>query len=448
MKKSVLLTLGIVLLMSVPAGAATITTPDGVLSIETTSDQWKQKSDSGTWLALTDGKSTLEMDHLRKGEELQSVTYPSDGEKVIYQAYITTNNEVFSLKAEAASQADLGEVIKMIGTIRVLKFNTKTAVQETAQEEPESGFGLRTINAPYTVTVDELNIRSSYDTNASVVAVLKKDDQVLVIGAVTKDGADYGWYQVQYNGDIAYASASFLSPNSSTASASGTSSDSSASAAADNGSKYATGDGFPVISMDGNYVGILVPYSDGVYYTQGEMAPYYPDGDGNYYGGIGEGRTVYQAEQCAYCGEWFPAGGGEYRNHVLLAHPDEYFGDFTSDEEGEMIMCEYCGEWFAAGNDYRNHVLAAHQNNENSEETPPDGFDEPIRCEYCHLYFPAGEIYENHLATHLDGSWEEANQFQCPYCGEWVQAGPEYRGHVYNNHPEEYPGLMDNESEE
>ena len=431
--KSLLLPLGILLIMSVPAGAATITTADGVLSIETPSDQWTQRSASDTWFALTDGKNTVEIDHLSKGEKLPDVKYPSDDQKVLYQAFITTNNEVFSLKAETASQADLGEVIKMIGTIKVLKFNTKTALQEKAQAVPASGFGIRQINAPYTVNVEELNIRNGYDTSASVVAVLKKGDQILVTGAVTKDGSDYGWYQVQYSGETAYASSSFLSPNSA-----GTSPETSDPAAKEN--RQPTGEGFPVIDMSGNYVGVLVPYSDGAFYTQGEMAPYYPDGYGNYYGGIGEGRTVLQAEQCAYCGAWFPAGGAEFRNHVLVAHPDEYFGDFTSAEEGDQVICEYCGEWFNAGTDYRNHVLAAHLSNENSGESASDESEELVRCEYCHLYFRAGEEYDNHIATHLDGSFEEANQFQCPYCGEWFQAGPEYRGHVFTMHPEEYPG--------
>ena len=430
-KKGIMLILGIILLMCIPAGAATVTTSDGVLSIETSSDLWKQKNDADTWFALTDGKNTLEIDHLSKGEELQSVKYPTDAQGVLYQAFITTNNEVFALNASAASKTDLGEVIKMIGTIRILKFDTKTAVQGKTQNVSASGFDIRKMNARYTVNVDELNLRSSYDTNSSVIDVLYEGDQVLVTGAVTKDGADYGWYQVQYNGETAYVSSSFLSPV-----PAGSSSDSSASAAAGSEDRHATGEGFPVIDGSGNYVGILVPYSNGVYYTEGEMAPYYPDGDGNYYGGIGEGRTVYQAEPCPYCGEYYPAGGGDLRTHVLVAHPDEYFGDFTHiTEEDSLLMCEYCGEWFEAGDEYRNHVMEVHLNNEESQENASDDSEELIRCEYCHLYFRA-EDYNDHVATHLDGSYEEESGFQCPLCGEWVHEGAENLEHLSTMHPE------------
>ena len=439
---------GAILMMSFPAGAATLTTADGVLSIKTPSEEWTEKSNSDAWFALTDGKNIIEMEHLSNGEELPAVMLPTGSEKLLYQAFIASGNEVFVMKAQVSSQEKLSEVISMLGTVQILKYNTKTAVspktsgQSVTQASSDSGYEVRPINAPYTVTADKLNIRSHYATDASIVGTVAKGDQLLVTGAVKKDGSDYGWYQVSYYGELRYAVSSYLEANASPSAASSEE----ALLADDDENKTPSGEGFPVIDRDGNYVGILVPYSNGVYYTEGEMAPYYDDGTGSYYGGIGEGRTVYQAVQCDYCGEWLPEGPTIYRDHVLLEHPEEYFGDYTSDQEGDLIICQWCGEYFEAVDEYRNHVLEEHLEEDDDEyeddeddyedEDVEDDDQEMIRCEYCHLYFMAGEEYEEHLASHMDGSWEEGNLVQCEYCGEWFQAGAEYRSHVSSTHME------------
>ncbi|MCR5160890.1 MAG: SH3 domain-containing protein, partial [Lachnospiraceae bacterium] len=252
-----------------------------------------------------------------------------------------------------------------------------------------SQFGLNAINAVYYVATDELNVRTGCSVDDHAIGVLYRNEKVTVNGAVTKDGADYGWYQIQYMGGTAYVSASFLS--------------SSPSEAPSKADIYATGSGVDVYRSNGNYLCMLVPYSDGRYYREDTMTAYENFLDGIFFG---EGDYAYTYDaltrssssastervQCEYCGEWFDAGA-DYRNHVAAAHS----GSSTGTGE-DLVQCEYCGEWFEAGNDYRNHVMAAH-----SQSSTGTGTDK-VQCEYCGEWFEAGNDYRNHVMAAHSGN--------------------------------------------
>ena len=57
-------------------------------------------------------------------------------------------NEVFVVKGMAAEQADLEKLMRAMGSIKILKYDTKTALAP-APEVKESEFGLREINEDY-----------------------------------------------------------------------------------------------------------------------------------------------------------------------------------------------------------------------------------------------------------------------------------------------------------
>ena len=184
-------------------------TADGVLSIEVPSVDWQVVEDPNYWFTLSDGDDLITLSHLSNGEALPAVEVANETYKAIYQAFASTENEVFVVKGAAAKAEDLEDIMKAIGTIRILKFDTKTALEkETA---PVSAFGLRKIGETYYVTANELNVRTGCSTDYTSIAKLNKGDQVKVLGAVTKDGQDFGWYQIDYKGTTAYVSASYLS---------------------------------------------------------------------------------------------------------------------------------------------------------------------------------------------------------------------------------------------
>ena len=223
MKKTLAIVLAAGMLMAVPALAREaapenttvsaprmITTADGVLSMQLPGDNWKVTEDSQAWFVVTNGSDTITIDHLSNGEALPNPVVADDTYGGVFQAFISNNNEVFVVKGLATDRADLRDLIQAAGTINILKTDTKTAVKKEAKPQV-SEFGIRKIDATYYCVTDDLNVRTGCSANDPTIGKLNKGDAVQVIGMVTKNGEDYGWYQISFNGTQAYVSASFLS---------------------------------------------------------------------------------------------------------------------------------------------------------------------------------------------------------------------------------------------
>ena len=65
---------GVLMLTPMGAGAATINSENGVVSIETPDDTWVQTSDPNYWFVISDGKNSITIDHLSNGEALPPVS--------------------------------------------------------------------------------------------------------------------------------------------------------------------------------------------------------------------------------------------------------------------------------------------------------------------------------------------------------------------------------------
>ena len=95
------------------------------------------------------------------------------------------------------------------GTVKVLKFDTKTAIQKEAAQASE--FGLNAYDAVYYVTTSELNVRAGCSTDDAILGTLYYGEEVQIKGAVTRNGESYGWYKISFGGGEAYVAAGFLS---------------------------------------------------------------------------------------------------------------------------------------------------------------------------------------------------------------------------------------------
>ena len=385
---------GLMILGAATVNAATYTSADGVISIEAPSDAWVQTADPNYWFVISDGKNSITVDHLSNGEILPAVTVADENTPAVCQAFVSTRNEVFVVKGLAASEEELSGLMDAIGTMKVLQYNTKTAIAKSQPAPSVSSFGLQAVNDVYYVTADELNVRNACSTDDAAIGVLKRGEKVTVNGIVTKDGADYGWSQIQFNGGVGYVSSQFLSKTAP--------STESTAASTKEQKPYPLADGFDVRDAYGNPQGRLVPYSDGNYYSD-SMIKYVDNKDGSYTGSAGDVVFDYPLEpanselvQCEYCGEWLKAGN-DYRNHVFAMHTGN--SEQSGNDDQELVQCEYCGEWLKAGNDYRNHVFAMHTGNE--EQSDYDDNQEMVQCEYCGEWFQAGNDYRNHvMAAH------------------------------------------------
>ena len=306
MKKTLAIVLAAGMLMAVPALAReaapetanvsaprVITTTDGVLSMQLPDDNWKVTEDSQAWFVVTNGNDTITIDHLSNGEALPNPVVADNTYGGVFEAYISNNNEVFVVKGLASDRSDLSTLIQAAGTINILKADTKTAVQKETKPQV-SDFGIRAINATYYSTVDDLNVRTGCSANDPAIGKLNKGDEVQVIGMVTKNGEDYGWYQISFNGTQAYVSASFLSAKQPAAEKS------------DNGKEL-----------------VYCEYC-GEWYEEGNVFRNHVCPNRDYAMGVEAGTIELPAE-----------------------HTDDHAGE---------AYCEYCGEWYEEGNVFRNHI--------------------------------------------------------------------------------------------
>lgn len=285
------LALGMVLLSSAVVSAATFTTDHGVLSIETpdaedeSTNAWMEIADPNHWFMISDGRSTISIDHFSNGESLPQVQVADANYAGVFQAFTSTRDEVFVVKATATREEDMDKLIEIVGSIEVLKTGTKTAITSTQTAEAEE-FSVRQIDAVYYVNTDELNVRSTCSTESNILGVLYYGEEVHVTGVVQRNGSDYGWYRITYNGREAYVSAAFLSEQKPSSGNSEKKQENN-----ENKEKYAVSNGFTAYDGNGNNQGKLVKYSDGYYYSN-DMQPYRDNGDGSYYG-VNTGDTLY-----------------------------------------------------------------------------------------------------------------------------------------------------------
>ena len=147
--------------------AETITSADGVISIETPSDAWTQKKDSKALLEISDGKNSITIDHRSNGEALPAQEVANDTNPDVYTSLISTKNEVFSVRGLAVDNVDLQTVIKTAGTIKILKFDTNTAVTPAKAQE--------TKKAETTQKKEEPAKQSGTDSAPSVLVVFDED---------------------------------------------------------------------------------------------------------------------------------------------------------------------------------------------------------------------------------------------------------------------------------
>lgn len=357
-KKSLLfaVTVGLTVLCAATVSAETFTSSDGVISVETPDDGWVQTNDPNYWFTISDGKDTITIDHLSNGESLPAVQVADENYGAVYQAFVSTKNEVFVVKALAADAQDLESLMKMVGTIRVLKFDTKTAIQKSASPQV-SEFGLKPVNADYYCTGSDVNVRVGCSTDEASLGTLSKGQKVQVVGAVTRNGEDYGWYQISFNGSTGFVSSGFLSADQPAA-------QEPAQKKSDS-EPYQLADGFTCYDSRGNVQGLLRPYSDGLYYSN-DMVAYADNGDGSYYSySVGEylydynpvsgspddayaadkNEAPYQLAGGFTCydsrgnvqGLLRPYSDGLYYSNDMVAYSDNGDGSYYSSAVGEYL---------------------------------------------------------------------------------------------------------------
>ena len=191
-----------------PQQAPVFQTADGVLSIQAPNATWVEIQEPDLWFAMTDGDDYILIDHLSNGVSLPATTVADDEFAAVYDAYVSTPNEVFHITGCAIDKESLKDIMEAIATIKILKFDTKQAIQKVAA--PVTEFTVDEYNDILYCKSKHLNVRSSWTVKSPRLGYLKKGEAVQVTGIVRRNGRDFGWYRISYNGGDAFVSAKYL----------------------------------------------------------------------------------------------------------------------------------------------------------------------------------------------------------------------------------------------
>ncbi len=187
-----------------------VVTEDGVLSMDLPTPQWQVVPDSSHWFVISDGDDLITIDHLQNGQNLPAPSVADRNYAAVYHTFVSTRNEVFVVKGCAVDQKDLEMIMNAVSTVRILKFDTKTALASPAPQQTSS-YTLKPVNDYYYVLADPLNVRETYSTDSNAIGSLELGSRIFVTAMVQKDGKDIGWAQIRLNnGGTAYVSSKFL----------------------------------------------------------------------------------------------------------------------------------------------------------------------------------------------------------------------------------------------
>ena len=271
--------------LTVPAAAETFTAANGVVSIDLPTENWKEMNDPAKWIVLSDGASTITIEHFANGEKLPEISIANDHYVNVYQAVFSTQNEVFIVTGSVINAADIPDICNSIMSVKVLKYNTKQAVRTQAPKA--SDFSVSPMDAIYYVTSNGLNVRSGCSTNEAVLGGFGYGASVHVIGNVLQNGADLGWFQVEYNGGTGYVASNFLS-----AEKPAVKEEPKAEQKKEEAPSYFTGNARTLYDANGNAVTVYEA-TDGLWYnTYGTY--FYATVEGEYAGSDGSTLTVNQ----------------------------------------------------------------------------------------------------------------------------------------------------------
>lgn len=206
---------GLACFFAFSASAETVpfTTEDGVLSMELSDESWKDVDDQDTWVTLTNGSDVITLFHIRNGEKLPDPAVADDPYSDVYQAWLSSKDEVFVLTGSVRNSSDLDQVEAAIESAEILKKGTKKAVSQnqtgfaassapSASSEADTSAGshagsgaITEIDVTYYVKSSALNVRASDDSSAAVIGQLSYGDAVKITGYT-----DNHWYRISYRG--------------------------------------------------------------------------------------------------------------------------------------------------------------------------------------------------------------------------------------------------------
>lgn len=297
-----------------PAEGDVYTSEDGILSIELPDSSWVSIQDPEKWIALSDGKDVITIEHFSNGEKLPEIPVADTQYVNTLMAAYSTQNEVFIATGFVTDPSEMNAVNESLLSIKILKFDTKKAVSN-AVSVSEFSVVPRDMTMYVNVGGDSLNVRSGSSIDSPLIGSLANGTAVRVTGVVQRSGVDYGWYQISYNNGTGYVAADYLS----------TTAPAPAPTPVPQNNTEPSYDPMPVVPEDNNVETYLV-------YSQGSGRPVNITGSsGVFYDGFG---NVYYA---IGGGNFTDTMGAYYSTTMPVSAPDTEVIGLVSDGSGRPV---------------------------------------------------------------------------------------------------------------
>ncbi len=115
-------------------------TSDEALSLQTTADGWEETEDKSGRMTLKKGDSIITVMHCGNGEELPERAVAEGAYAGVYEASVSTKNEVILITGSVTDMKDFEEMRETVESLKILKYDTRKAVEkESVQEEENLG---------------------------------------------------------------------------------------------------------------------------------------------------------------------------------------------------------------------------------------------------------------------------------------------------------------------
>ena len=193
--------------------ANVFTSEDGILSITLPNESWIEIQDPGKWIALSDGANLITLEHYSNGEKLPDITVADQHFVNTLMAAYSTQNEVFLATGFVTDPSVMNEINDSLLSIKVLKYDTKLAVNNNAAIASEFSVAPRDMIMYVSAGGGTLNVRSACSVDSYLLGELANGTAVHVTGVVQRSGADYGWYQIDFNNGTGYVASDYLVSN-------------------------------------------------------------------------------------------------------------------------------------------------------------------------------------------------------------------------------------------
>lgn len=181
---------------------------NGIVSLVLPDQSWVELPSASSAAFFSSGDCSIAVDIYEIGADLPTLLTTDDHHAMIYQTSTATKSYVILATGYVDEQYDFAGIRDSINSMSIaMEQITDNAVHKKA---PEPEFTVEDASYAAWVTSSALNVREEPGTDGAVIGEISYGTKVEVTGTVMKDGEEFGWVRIDYDGGDGFVSEKFL----------------------------------------------------------------------------------------------------------------------------------------------------------------------------------------------------------------------------------------------